>query len=142
MHLLDFLAVGAPRIKCGWALRPRRVWWPLAHFELEFLNSTGCQFRLGTFMDGLRHQNFTGCCRRLRWGREIHNSPDCSQVAMRAAEFPEAEFSAVDSDAYPQLCAAEAKCFGERLAWQSSGFGLLALRARPLLHDLRAQSGS
>src|SRR5215469_14434966 len=34
---------------------------------------------------------------------------------MRAAEFPEAEFPAVDSDAHPQFCAGKSKGFGECL---------------------------
>src|SRR5688572_26125516 len=35
---------------------------------------------------------------------------------MRPSEFPEAEFSAMDSDADPQLCAGEAELRAERLA--------------------------
>src|SRR5215831_20324358 len=99
-HPLDFLAIGTPgsgAVGLSDRVEGRGL---LEALKLELLNPAGCQFGLGAFIDGLRHQYLTGCCCRLRPGREVHNSPDYSQVAVRAAEFPEAELPAVYSDAY------------------------------------------
>src|SRR6185436_3234366 len=59
--------------------------------------------------------DFTSRRRRLRPRRQVHYSPDRGQVAMRPAEFPKAEFPAMDSNPDSQLRACEPELFAERL---------------------------
>jgi hypothetical protein len=79
----------------------------LEALELEFLRPTACQFGLDTLIDRLRNQNLASCCRRLRAGREDHNGADCSQIAVRAAEFAEAKLTTGDPHAHAEFCAGE-----------------------------------
>ena len=81
----------------------------LKTLQLIRLGLAAREVRTGALIDLLRDQNLVRAGGGLRPGRGVDHGSDRSQVAMRAAEFPKAEFSAVNADAYPEIVAGEAQ---------------------------------
>lgn len=79
----------------------------LKTLELVRLGPAAREVRLGALIDLLRDKNLVGAGGRLRPGSGVDHGSDRRQVAMRAAEFAKAEFSAVNADAYPEIAAGE-----------------------------------
>src|SRR5258708_5567115 len=74
------------------------------------------QIRARAPIDLLGNKDLVGIGDRLRPRRGVYHRADRGQVAMRPAEFPKTQFSAMNTNADPQFAAIDAQRSGELLA--------------------------